>query len=260
MAAGRKDNSQKFISESVEKAKEQRETRQSGDPIDFRPMWNQRIKRQEKGITPLLTERFFNDLREEYESKMKSGKLITDFTITDFKSEFESSTKPIIHFGGGSGTYLQKSGLFAKRKCIIYDYASEAVATAAKKGFETRLVDLNKTDPASTESPYQHLLKDLSNPVDILAIGIMDYLSQDAIVVLLYFLLTHAKSGSTFYFQTSINSRSASQQPSFKIKDVPHGFIASIFGPKFNSHYRYHSIQDRPKESVSTDGLIVSKR
>lgn len=214
--------------------------------------------------------KYYKDLIwENYAAKQATGeapnqtKLFFDTIPPALEVTFRSSTKRILQLGVSSGEYLAGSGLAAKRECIGYDYTETGVAFAKLKGVNAKLVDLTEIDDSESLVCRQHLNADMSVPVDMLAIRVMEYLDPQTVVALIYSLIDAAKPGSTFYFETHL--RNNSTLPEAVCRRIENSYIASFFGPRTDMSFNYHKINfetEGEKRNVTgtIDQFIVTKR
>lgn len=120
------------------------------------------------------------------------------------KDNFISSTRRILCLGIGKGQYLVNHDLQKKRQCIGYDFIPEAVEDCKEKGIHAKLIDLCNIE--NNQLAYLNELEnDLSEPADILAIRIFEYLDKEAAQLLIVALMDKAKPGSMFYVETFLD-------------------------------------------------------
>lgn len=116
---------------------------------------------------------------------------------------FRRSTRPVVQFGGGTCTLMQ---YYPRKKIFNYDYtqtASDIAVNTFGDRVTVRPYDLNHP------SIYEAILtEDLTEPVDILLVDILQYLEPSALVMLMIMLLNHLKPGSSLFLKHSISNNS----------------------------------------------------
>lgn len=118
------------------------------------------------------------------------------------------SNKKILQLGAADGRFLSEYQNLGW-EVLAYDFSKTAISELEKKGIEARDIDLNAIDNfLGTLTYVSQLEKDISKPVNILLIRILQYLDLRALHLLMYTLIDKAAPGSVFYISGNIEKRS----------------------------------------------------
>ncbi len=154
----------------------------------------------------------------------------TDFFFEDHKLDkyLNTSCHKILQLGSSVGKFIEKyknSGW----SVVGYDYASAAIEELKRKGIEAKQIDLNATDSETETLNYAvELSKDISNPVNLLLIRVLQYLEPKALNLLLLYLMDNTAPGSVFFIVSTIKEQTSSDQKPVYQK----GYLASFFKPR----------------------------
>jgi len=111
---------------------------------------------------------------------------------------FNDDCNKILQLGSADGRYIaeqKEKGWNVK----AYDFSEIAIEQLKNKGIPAKKVDLNRINEASNELLYcDQLTEDVSQPVNILLIRILQYLELPALNLLLLTLIDKAAPGSVF--------------------------------------------------------------
>ena len=189
-------------------------------------VWEEYARKQAEGKEPSQTRIFFNAIPKP------------------LKNRFSSSTQRILEIGMGNGDYIGKTIGSTGRECIGYDYAENAVSTAASNGIQARLINLKEINEKNQLAYLDTLKADLSVAADILVIRVLEYLGPEAVTLLIFALLDAAKPGSTLYFETYAVCDKKNSLPNFICNEIENGYVASFFAPRTDIKFLHHTIND----------------
>jgi len=114
------------------------------------------------------------------------------------RQTFENRRYQIIQFGVGCAAYHKRFS--QARRIIGYDYSEVSKNVASSAGVQVRAFNLNAINHAHQLTYEKQLKEDLSFLSDILCIRVLEYLTPEAVGLLMLTLVKHAQPGSRFYF------------------------------------------------------------
>ena len=206
---------------------------------------------------------------DQYNQAKIDGENLTDQTEQFFAEIspanlklFQESNNQVIHFGCGLGSYVST---LPHRRTIGYEYSPSAIQYLQEHNSinTIRNVDLDAiTD--GTLSYQSYITTDLNHPADILMVRLLEYLSDDALLLLLSALIQQAQPNTTFYIEVSkaIDTDDKLEQLGF-IRDLEKGYVASFFAPRtdmeFISHTQVLRNETSSNQLMSVERLLVAK-
>jgi len=159
-----------------------------------------------------------------------SGKKQTARTYTHLffqqyglNAHLNNDHKRILQLGASSGLFLDK---YKKEGWDVmgYDYTQSSIEYMQSRDIPCKLIDLNSIT-GSQLSYKAELNTDLTEPTNIFAIRILQYLDPSALTLLIFDLMNLAPNHSTFFIINSIK----------KYQNNPNcqpNYIASFFAPR----------------------------
>lgn len=206
------------------------------------------------------------------EAKSKSPDVSKDQTIAFFHEipeaemkNFDSSTRRILQLGVSLGKYVGAlSG--GSREVIGYDISKTALAESRKRGVTVREINLEDTIPSEKGEVLAYtpqLAEDLSVPVDLLVVRCFEYLSSDAIKLLMTSVLDLMKPSSSFYFDSvsGINAELVNKHTGeVYLHGNQPGYIPSFFGARTDYSIRLFDVKTDTSDGLVVEHLIVTKR
>jgi hypothetical protein len=208
-------------------------------------------------------------LKKNHSAQDQTSRFFLSIPYALYANQFlntDSSQNNIIHIGASDANFIRTLYPECISRYIAYDFSKIAVDNNNRHGILTKLVDINAIDD-NNHLEYHSLLKsDLSSASAIIMIRILEYLNQEALTLLLFFLMNNAPKGISFYIEnccinnkdTFLNNmsnfinqkticpkeRQLMEKNFFTIMQMlKTGYIASFFGPRTDISFDFHQIK-----------------
>jgi hypothetical protein len=178
------------------------------------------------------------------------------------KNSFLNSDKQIVHFGSSNSIYLQNLNM--DRRIIGYDYAESSFSLTQDSRLIPRLVDLESID--NNKLTYNQMLEnDLSVPSFVLMIRVLEYLTPQAVQLLIFAVISNLKSGSRVDIEIlKVCQKDDPLNAIGLTHNMPKNYVASFFGPRTDIKFTHHEVtyneeDDKSVESSRVERLVMEK-
>lgn len=148
----------------------------------------------------------------------------------------EGRHNSFLQFGACDGDMLREFNKLPNAKVKGYDYIDSFKRDLEQVGIAFEKIDLEMIDENKKELACLSTLKaDLAQSSNIIAVRILEYLTQEALELLIFSLINESKPNSVFFIIGRIN------KTYFKNLSNNENYIASFFAPRTDIEFVYHT-------------------
>ena len=173
----------------------------------------------------------------------------------------DQHNKHMLQFGASTGVFLKKyqdNGW----QVMAYDYSGEAVKSLQEKHLPAKQIDLNSVSSSHQLNYDSDLTADLSSASNIVSVRILQYLTPEAMCLLVAALMDKAQPNSVFFFVNSIKSEQEVRPTDSE--ELNRNYIKSFFSPRTDMQILFSKATDdadqQYKMGESLDEVLVCKK
>lgn len=169
-------------------------------------------------------------------------KTYTHFLFNSFSLMSFTKLKRWLQFGAASGEFLYDRKV-DQCEVLGYDHSTVAIRQLLNKNIPARKMDLNSIKADDIDN----LISDLAQPCNMVLIRLIEYIKDDALILLLHLLIEKSQPGSVFYLSNNVDRELCEES-----SDFDSSYIKSFFAVRTDIQFLFfaRSLDKNNKDKI----------